>query len=109
MAWGKQLPSGSNGVGTGPFAANYNRNYDTHTEHSSNQAFAVNPPAYADDGPYEFSGVGPDPTDRAYRNPSHRVAGALGSGDPYGYLGDTVGPREIQTGNAPSGGYATLP
>jgi hypothetical protein len=107
MAWGKAIPSGSAGVGAGPFAANYNRGFDTGTRKGSNGAFAVNPPAYADEGPYEYSGLGPDPIERAYRNPTNRAPDQGFHGAPYGYLGDTVGPREIQTGNAPSGGYMT--
>lgn len=108
MAWGSTIPGGNN-VGAGPFAADYNRSYDTHTAHTSNTAFAVNPPAFADEGPYEYSGIGPDPIERKYRNPTNRVADQAQHGDDYGYLGDTIGPREIQTGNAPSGGYATRP
>jgi hypothetical protein len=107
MGWNRQNLNAS-GVGAGPYTANYNRSYDTHTEHGSNSAFAVNPPAYADVGPYEYSGRGNDPQVRAYHNPENIIPDVQ-HGSQYGYLGDTIGPREIQTGNAPSGGYATLP
>lgn len=111
MAWGKKNLSAA-GVGSGPFAANYNRAYDTHTAHDANQAFAVNPPDIADVGPHAYSGIGPDKQQRAYKNPTTVMADVNypGETDQYGgYLGHTVGPREIQTGNAPSGGYTTLP
>lgn len=106
MGWGRQNVQASQ-VGAGPYAANYNRNFDTHTEKGSNQAFAVNPPAYSDVGPYEYSGIGTDKQDRAYHNPTNCAPDQAQHGSPYGYLGDTRGPREIQTGNAPSGGYYT--
>lgn len=95
-------------MGAGPYAANYNRAYDTHTEKGSNAAFASNPPAYADHGPYEYAGLGTDAGNRAYRNPTNRAADVAAHGDD-GYLGLTMGPKEIQTGNAPSGGYTTRP
>lgn len=107
MGWGRKDLQASS-VGAGPFSADYNRNYDTHTAHTSNQEFAVNPPDIADVGPYQFSGLGPDKEARAYRSPLSMSPDVL-HGSPYGYLGDTIGPREIQTGNAPSGGYTTLP
>lgn len=108
MGWGRKDLQASS-VGSGPFTADYNRNYDTHTAHSSSREFAVNPPDIADVGPYEYSGIGPDKQERAYRNPSNRAPAVEAHDSQYGYLGDTVGPREIQTGNAPSGGYSTRP
>lgn len=106
MAWGKSIPGGG-GMGAGPFAANYNRAYDTHTAKTSNTAFANNDISYADAGPDEYSGVGGDPISRQYRNPLTFAPDAA-NGD-LGYLGHAVGPRELQTGNAASGGYSTFP
>jgi len=110
MAWGAKNLMQSQ-VGAGPFTADYNRNYDTHTAHSSSREFAVNPPDVADVGPYQFSGIGPDKQERAYKNPTNRAPDPIypGARQDQGYLGHQVGPREIQTGNAPSGGYTTLP
>jgi hypothetical protein len=108
MGWGKS-PSASSSVGAGAFAADYNRSYDTHTSHTSNTAFAVNPPSYPDTGPYEVSGLGTDKQARAYKSPINFEPDQALHGSPYGYLGDQDGPREIQTGNAPSGGYSTRP
>lgn len=95
MAFGKKRANA-------PFAADYNREYDTHTTGPDpSRPDVSNPPAYSDSGPDNFSGLG---VDRKYRNPTTTV----NEGD-LDYLGDTIGPREIQTGNAPSGGYSTLP
>jgi hypothetical protein len=96
------------GVANGPYTANYNRQYDTHTEHGANGAFAVNPPDVADRGPYEFSDVGRGPK---YVNPLNKIPdkNLPGRSNVDGYLGDATGPREIQTGNAASGGYTTYP
>lgn len=96
MAFGKKKDANS------PFAADYNREYDTHTMGPDpSKPDVSNPPHYADSGPDNFAGLG---ADRKYRNPVTSV-----NQDDLDYLGDTIGPREIQTGNAPSGGYSTLP
>jgi hypothetical protein len=104
MGWGKQNLQASSS-GAGPYAANYNRAYDSHTQKGSNNAFTTNPPSVSDVGPYEFSGLN---AERKYVNPTNHVPDQAFHGS-LGYLGDAIGPREIQTGNAPSGGYATLP
>lgn len=102
MAWGKKVGN----VGAGPYVANYNRNFDTHTAKGSDQAFAVNPPDLADSGPQNYSGLGTHQP-RQYRNPVTVEVSSVPRQD--GYLGNTVGPRDMHTGNAPSGGYTTLP
>lgn len=100
MAWGKQKSSNA------PFEADYNRAWDTHTSGREDVGGgqgrpAVNPPHTADTGPDNFAGLG---VDRRYRNPVTTV-----NQDDLDYLGDSIGPREVATGNAPSGGYSTLP
>lgn len=110
MAWGAKNSQASQ-VGQGPFTADYNRSYDTNTRNKANSQFAVNPPNSADVGPHDFPGIGPDANERAYKNPSNRYSDPdyPGARQDQGYLGHEVGPRELQTGNAPSGGYTTLP
>lgn len=95
----------ASGVGAGPYAADYNRSYNTHTEHNASEAFANNDVAIADQGPYEYPG---HLEGRRYVNPITCVPDVQ-HGNQYGYLGDTPGPREMQTGNAPSGGYMVNP
>jgi hypothetical protein len=62
----------------------------------------------ADIGPEEYSAVGQNQYPR-YHNPNTSAPNAADGPPASGYLGDSIGPREIQTGNAPSGGYTTLP
>lgn len=90
MAWGKQKTRNK------PYEADYNRAYDTHTSGATSREFAVNNPVVADH-PQE----GTPPT-RHYKNPLFGVPES-------GAQPDTVWQREVQTGNAPSGGYAERP
>lgn len=103
MPWGSKKAMG---MGNGPYSAKYNQNFTGATSSGANPLFANNDPNQADVGPYNYAGVGPDPVDRAYRNPLNVAVGPEG-GD--GYLGMAVGERELQTGNAPSGGYEWFP
>lgn len=90
MAWGQPKTRNK------PYEADYNRAYDTHTPGATSREFAVNNPTSAD-RPQENT-----PPHRAYKNP---LAGV----DATGAEPDAVWQREMQTGNAPSGGYTERP
>lgn len=80
MAWGQTRNKA--------YQADYNRSFNTHTSGTPEQDATVRDPSYADVGP-----VG-------YQNPT-----SAPDLQPY----PQTGPTEIATGNAPSGGYSTLP
>lgn len=86
MAWGQTKNK--------PFEADYNRQYDTHTSGRTDASNFSNDPSYAD-----------TPTDSA------RLGEGLARSYRVTQLDEPVqiGPREIATGNAPSGGYQTDP
>lgn len=91
MAWGK-VREDRNKL----YEADYNRAFDTHVETPTSREFEVNRPNMADAPPVNT------PASRAYMNPLRSVGPELDG--PH-----SIGPREIQTGNAPSGGYSTDP
>lgn len=90
MAWGNVRETRNK-----LYEADYNRAYDTHVETPTSREFEVNGPNRPDAAPENT------PASRAYKNPLTAVVDL----DPM----ITIGPREIQTGNAPSGGYSTDP
>jgi len=88
MAWGQTRNK--------PYQADYNRSFNTHTSGTPEQDATVRDPAYADTPSHGFA-----ISDGGYRNP---MTAAPALDDP-----DMIGPTEIATGNAPSGGYTTRP
>lgn len=78
------------------YEADYNRAFDTHQQSPTSREFEVNGPNSAEAAPQNLN------TEGGYRNPLNRTF------DPDD-ISHTVGPRDVQTGNAPSGGYTTLP
>lgn len=91
MGWGNPRTSRNK-----LYEADYNRAYDTHQQAPTSREFEVNRPNSSERAPHNVN------TDGGYRNPLNKAY------DPDDDT-HTIGPRETQTGNAPSGGYSTLP